>query len=169
MVLKNTLSLSIYKWYSFVTSLFSWTSFFGIVAISLDRLLVIQLHLRYQELVTQKRVTAVVISIWVFSTILSLVVSFQLIPVDVKTLNAILVVVMGLCFICTTIIYCKIYITVRRHTKEIYKYRSRKQKNGELANARGVLPEKLGRGVRPASQNPYPIYDQNLQFSLPYL
>ena len=33
----------------------------------------------------------------------------------------------------------------------------------------GVLPKKLGRGVRPASQNPYPIYDQNLQFSLPYL
>ena len=33
----------------------------------------------------------------------------------------------------------------------------------------GVLPEKLGRGVRPASQNPYPIYDQNLWFSLPYL
>jgi len=34
---------------------------------------------------------------------------------------------------------------------------------------RGVLPEKFGRGVRPASQNPYPIYDQNLRFSLPYL
>ena len=33
----------------------------------------------------------------------------------------------------------------------------------------GVLPEKFGRGVRPASQNPYPIYDQNLRFSLPYL
>ena len=33
----------------------------------------------------------------------------------------------------------------------------------------GVLPEILGRDVRPASQNPYPIYDQNLQFSLPYL
>ena len=33
----------------------------------------------------------------------------------------------------------------------------------------GVLPEKFGRGVRPASQNPYPIYDQNLWFSLPYL
>ena len=32
-----------------------------------------------------------------------------------------------------------------------------------------VLPEKLGRGVRPASQNPYPIYDQNVQFSQPYL
>ena len=33
----------------------------------------------------------------------------------------------------------------------------------------GVLPEKLGRGVRPASQTPYPIYDQNLRYSLPYL
>ena len=33
----------------------------------------------------------------------------------------------------------------------------------------GVLAEKFGRGVRPASQNPYPIYDQNLRFSLPYL
>ena len=32
-----------------------------------------------------------------------------------------------------------------------------------------ALAEKLGRGVRPASQNPYPIYDQNLRFSLPYL
>ena len=32
----------------------------------------------------------------------------------------------------------------------------------------GVLPEKLGGGVRPASQNPYPIYDQNLRYSLSY-
>jgi len=29
-----------------------------------------------------------------------------------------------------------------------------------------VLPEKLGGGVRTASQNPYPIYDQNLRYSL---
>ena len=29
----------------------------------------------------------------------------------------------------------------------------------------GVLKEKLGRGVRPASQNPYHIYDQNLRYS----
>ena len=34
---------------------------------------------------------------------------------------------------------------------------------------RGVLPEKLSGGVQPASQNPYPIYDQNLWFSPPYL
>jgi len=33
----------------------------------------------------------------------------------------------------------------------------------------GLLPEKLGEGVRPTSQNPYPIYDQNHRFLLPYL
>ena len=33
----------------------------------------------------------------------------------------------------------------------------------------GVLPKKLTGGVRPASQTPYPIYDQNLCFCQPYL
>ena len=33
----------------------------------------------------------------------------------------------------------------------------------------GVLPEKLGRGVWFASENPHPIYDQNMRYSLPYL
>jgi len=38
----------------------------------------------------------------------------------------------------------------------------------ELPNIpEGVLPEKLGGGVRPTSQNPYPIYDQNLRFCSP--
>jgi len=32
-----------------------------------------------------------------------------------------------------------------------------------------VLPEKLSGGVRPTSQNPYPIYDQNQLKSIPYL
>ena len=45
----------------------------------------------------------------------------------------------------------------------------RDSQNMEWPPREGVLPEKLGRGVRPASQNPYPIYDQNLRFSLPYL
>ena len=32
-----------------------------------------------------------------------------------------------------------------------------------------LLPEKLVVGMRPASQNPYSIYDQNLRHSQPYL
>ena len=35
-----------------------------------------------------------------------------------------------------------------------------------MSNSRGVLPEKLGGGVRPASQDPYPIYDQNFPYPI---
>ena len=41
--------------------------------------------------------------------------------------------------------------------------------NGRILGRGGGLPEKSGGGVRPASQNPCPIYDQNLRYSLPYL
>ena len=53
----------------FVTAmgLFSVPTFFGVMALSVDRFLAIHLHLRYQELVTHKRVVAVVIVIWVLS------------------------------------------------------------------------------------------------------
>ena len=33
----------------------------------------------------------------------------------------------------------------------------------------GLAPEKLGGSARPAFQNPYPMYDQNLRYFLPYL
>ena len=46
-------------------------SFFGVVSLTVDRFLAIYLHLRYQELVTHKRVVAVVISTWLFSAFFS--------------------------------------------------------------------------------------------------
>ena len=49
----------------------TFASFFGVTALTVDRFLAIHLHLRYNELVTHKRVVAVVISIWVLSAILS--------------------------------------------------------------------------------------------------
>ena len=129
-------SNSMFSWYSFFTNIFSWTSFFGVVAISVDRLLAIQLHLRYQALVTHKRVVAVVISIWVFSVIVSFIVVFSLIPINGEITRVVLAVVMGLCFICTAIVYCKIYITVRRHANEIngLQVPQQESRNGELAN-----------------------------------
>ena len=51
------------------TYLFVTSSFFLVVAITVDRFLAIHLHLRYQELVTHKRVVAVVISIWILSVL----------------------------------------------------------------------------------------------------
>ena len=59
-----------------VSVLFCLTSslFFGLVALSVDRFLAIHLHLRYQELVTHKRVVGAVIVIWVLSLFLSLMI-----------------------------------------------------------------------------------------------
>ena len=118
-------------WYFFFTNMFSWTSFFGVVAISVDRLLAIQLHVRYQALVTYKRAVAVVISMWMFSTILASIVTFQLIPVN-ELISVVVAVVMGLCLISSAIIYGKIYITMRRYSKEINGLQV--ARNGELAN-----------------------------------
>ena len=53
---------------TFVTA----ASFMSVMALSGDTFLAVHLHLRYQELVTHKRVVAVVISIWMFSVLQSL-------------------------------------------------------------------------------------------------
>ena len=58
--------------FNVIVFLFSTASFLGVVAVSVDRFLAVHLHLRYQELVTHKRVVAVVISIWLLSVFLSL-------------------------------------------------------------------------------------------------
>ena len=50
---------------------FTFASFFGVRSLSADRFLAIYRHLRYQELVTHKRVVAAVISTWVLSAIIS--------------------------------------------------------------------------------------------------
>ena len=47
-------------------------------------------------------------------------------------------------------------------------YDSRKPVSCKISPG-GVQPVKLGGGVRPASQKPCPIFDQNLLYLLPYL
>ena len=73
-------------------------SHFGVFALAVERFLAIQLHLRYQELVTHKRVVAVVISVWVFSVSISY-------PSH-RIMRAVIVVV---CVTTTGLLYCKIY------------------------------------------------------------
>ena len=53
--------------FEIIATLFACASFSLVVVIGVDRFLAIHLHLRYQELVTHKRVVAVVISIWTLS------------------------------------------------------------------------------------------------------
>ena len=106
-------------------------SHFGVFALTVDRFLAIHLHLRYQELVTHKRVVAVVISVWVFSASISFL--HQLHNSDV--MHAVILVV---CVVTTGLLYCKIYAAVRHHTKQIHRDALQVQQatqNEDMANA----------------------------------
>ena len=97
--------------YNIIRGVFFNSSFLGVVAISVDRFLAIHLHLRYQELVTHKRVVSAVISIWISSALLSIS--------QLWMSSTVLAIIVGLCFICITTVYYKIYFTVRRHSNQI--------------------------------------------------
>ena len=109
-------------------SLFVFPSFFGVFAITVDRFLAIHLHLRYQELVTQKRVVAVVISFWVFSVLIA---CFRYESILVFSVMSVV------CIITTGLLYCKIYAAVRHHTNQIRLLQVPEQEaqNGDMANA----------------------------------
>ena len=98
----------------FLPRAFWFASFLSVTALGAERFLAIHLHLRYQELVTHKRVVALVVVVWVVSASLSLIKSLWL-----QIGDSILVVIFGFCFICTSIFYCKIYSTAQRHTNRI--------------------------------------------------
>ena len=95
--------------------LFSSASFLGVVALTVDRYLAICLHLRYQELVTHRRVVAVVIATWVLSVILSLltwIITRQVILIILVTLQAVFIITTGFS-------YYKIYAIIRRLKNQI--------------------------------------------------
>ena len=95
--------------------LFSTASFLGVVA-GVDRFLAVHLHLRYQELVTHKRVVVVVISKWLYSAFISFMI-FWVLPGTRQLINSVAV---ALGFIVTLVVYIRIYLTVRRHKNQIH-------------------------------------------------
>ena len=90
-----------------VMNFFCASSLFNVVAISVDRFLAVHLHLRYQELVTHKRVITAVISIWLFSAIISSGVFWD--PLFIIS-QIIWLVIMTVCLIVVVTVYWRIYI-----------------------------------------------------------
>ena len=111
---------------------FASASFFGVVALAADRFLAVHLHLTYQELVTHKRVVAVVISIWIISAIPMLL--FIGIPNAAKIIS---VPVDSVCYLTTAFFYFKIYLAVRHHSNQIHVLQAQLAQNneGDLTNA----------------------------------
>ena len=118
-------------------ALLSFASFFSVVAITVDRFLAIHLHLRYQELVTHKRVIAVVISIWVISAFLSLVFPAARLEWIPNRVPGIMFAARdAVCFITTGFLHYKIYASVRHHTGHIQALQVQEEaQNREMKNA----------------------------------
>ena len=130
---QNTNNIAFYvvrKAHIIQRQLFVSASFLSVFVLTVDRFLAIHLHLRYQELVTHKRVVAVVVSTWAFRASITFLRQFYL---TMGSLPAIIVVV---CIITTGLLYCKIYAAVRHHTNQIHVLQVQQvAQNGERPNA----------------------------------
>ena len=119
--------------FTVTAALFSSTSFFGVIALSADRFLAIHCFLSYKELVTHKRVAAVVISIWLFSAFLSLITFWT--PVNI--LVVVIAIIGIVCEITATFLTIKIYWAVKSQTNQVQAMDLSAQQvvqNGEMVN-----------------------------------
>ena len=121
--------------------LFLSASFFGVVAVGVDRFLAVHLHLRYQELVTRKRVVVVVIGKWLFCAFFSLMLLWG----PPNALDLIDSVATAFGFIATFVVYTKIYFTVRRHKNQIHSMQVQEVANSdEIKNFIVLLKSAVG-------------------------
>jgi len=121
--MENYPTCAAYTAFTLITNSLSKASFSGIAALSVDRFLAIHLHLRYQELVTHRRVGGVVVVMWILSVLFAL---FRfLVSTDITyvvfAINGII------CYVVSACLYFRIYLAVRRHKHQI------QAQNGEIA------------------------------------
>ena len=90
-------------------------SFFTVSAISFDRFLSISLHLRYNEIVTEKKTVVTLIILWALSAIAAI---GYLLLGDI-TREAVSTTFTVIFFVTTTVTFVRIYIAIRRHRLQI--------------------------------------------------
>ena len=130
-----------HKVFFFISLLFTVVSFFGVVAVSVDRFLAIHFHLRYQELVTHKRVLAVTISIWVLGAFVSLA-SLWVSPV-IHALFLYIIIIVG--FLLTTVVYIRIYSAVRCHKNQMQTLQVQQaDQTDEMGNFASIVKTAVG-------------------------
>ena len=116
--------------------------FLSVLALTVDRFLAITFHLRYQEIVTHNRAVFVVILLFLVSGFLSTV-SLWFTREEYARALKIHAVCEILCLIIIAILYCKIYLTVRRHQKQIQVLQVREQNGRENQRANAARRFKL--------------------------
>ena len=97
----------------FVYSLIA-ASFLNVTVIAGDRLLAVSLHLRYQELVTARRLTTVLVSVWIISCVFPIL--YILFPKEIEMVTGIISII-G--YALTIVVYVRIYKVVKYHQNQI--------------------------------------------------
>ena len=109
------------------TNIFTTATLFSVMALCAERFLAIQLHLRYQKLVMYRRVIIAVISIWVFSTLTSLLKLW----IPKKIMFVFFVIKDSSSIITATFLRIKLYLTLRRHINQIQLTQVAQNEQGE--------------------------------------
>ena len=89
-------------------------SFLGVTAVAADRFLAVYLHLRYEELVTNKRVASAVTAVWTVSVIITLLRVWK-----ENIAFAILTTFLIICLIVIALFHFKLHLVVKYHTEQI--------------------------------------------------
>ena len=100
---------------SYFRHLLATASFLNVIVIAFDRLLAVSLHLRYQELITPKRVNIALVSLWLISCITAFI--FVFLPTS-SEIPAAVILMIG--YVLTTVAYVRIYKVVKYHQNQIY-------------------------------------------------
>ena len=139
---KNYTACIIYRAFLVIMNFVSAASFFGVLAMSVDRYLAIHLHLRYQELVTDRRVVAAVISVWVVSALASPLILW----LESDTHHILLTSVGVIGFLITALVYIKMYLVLRRHRNDIQAFQVQQgtQDGGEMVNFARLRKSAIG-------------------------
>ena len=120
-----------YRWeinkiYQSTNNLLCVASFLGVTAVAADRFLAVYLHLRYEELVTNKRVASAVTAVWTVGVIIALL--------RVWNLTIGFVIIATFLMICLTVIalfYFKLHLVVKYHTEQIMAQQIQCRENNE--------------------------------------
>ena len=99
---------------SYFRHLFATASFLNVIVIAFDRLLAVSLHLRYQELITPKRVNIALVSLWLTSCFIAFIIVF--LPTSNKIVAA---VILPIGYVLATVAYVRIYKVVKYHQNQI--------------------------------------------------
>ena len=104
----------IFNVFNSLATIFAGVSLLTLTAISVDRLLALQMGLRYRQVVTLRRAWIFVAVFWIFSITIAMTFFFNF-----RITIFIISIATFFCIVTSTLCYTKIYVTLRNHQAQV--------------------------------------------------